>query len=74
MNETVDTPASDDWAAALHEQAAAEVTSPVARAPSAAFEQFSPSQGRTGAVNDIDMILDIPVQLTVELGRTKLAI
>lgn len=74
MNETVETPASDDWAAALHEQAAAENTSPVTRAPSAAFEQFAPTQSRTGAANDIDMILDIPVQLTVELGRTKIAI
>ena len=74
MNETVESPASDDWAAALHEQAAAENTSPVTRAPSAAFEQFAPAQGRTGAANDIDMILDIPVQLTVELGRTKIAI
>ncbi len=28
----------------------------------------------TSTRNDIDMILDIPVQMTVELGRTKLAI
>jgi flagellar motor switch protein FliN/FliY len=27
-----------------------------------------------GAVNDMDLILDIPVQLTVELGRTKIPI
>ena len=27
-----------------------------------------------GAVNDIDLILDIPVLLTVELGRTKIPI
>lgn len=31
-------------------------------------------QGASGATNDIDMILDIPVQLTVELGRTKISI
>lgn len=31
-------------------------------------------QGSSGASNDIDMILDIPVQLTVELGRTKISI
>lgn len=31
-------------------------------------------QGSGGASNDIDMILDIPVQLTVELGRTKISI
>lgn len=31
-------------------------------------------QGASGASNDIDMILDIPVLLTVELGRTKISI
>jgi flagellar motor switch protein FliN len=31
-------------------------------------------QGGSGASNDIDMILDIPIQLTVELGRTKISI
>jgi flagellar motor switch protein FliN/FliY len=31
-------------------------------------------QGAGGASNDIDMILDIPVLLTVELGRTKISI
>lgn len=31
-------------------------------------------QGGGGASNDIDMILDIPIQLTVELGRTKISI
>lgn len=38
------------------------------------FEQFSNDGVLTSARNDIDMILDIPVQLTVELGRTKLPI
>ena len=38
------------------------------------FEQFSNDGVLTGARNDIDMIMDIPVQLTVELGRTKLPI
>lgn len=64
-----DTPAAsgstDDWAAAMTEQAAIP-------APHI-FEKF----GTTGAgttQNDLDMILDIPVQLTVELGRTKMPI
>ncbi len=37
---------------------------------------FKPLSGQSasGASNDIDMILDIPVQLTVELGRTKISI
>jgi flagellar motor switch protein FliN len=68
---------ADDWAAAMAEQApagapaGAEASTQVA-AP--IFEQFSGNGGAPSAHNDIDMILDIPVQLTVELGRTKIAI
>ena len=38
------------------------------------FPDFGSSGTRSSAMNDFDMILDIPVQLTVELGRTKLSI
>lgn len=38
------------------------------------FEQFSNNNTLNNTHNDIDMILDIPVQLTVELGRTRIAI
>lgn len=38
------------------------------------FEDFGKDLGKPGALNDFDMILDIPVQITVELGRTKLSI
>ena len=67
---------ADDWASAMAEQAppappVAEASTQVA-AP--IFEQFSATGAPPGAHNDIDMILDIPVQLTVELGRTKIAI
>ncbi len=62
----------DDWSAALAEQAAAE--GPTAAAvEKAAFRDFTASSGSVQK-NDIDFILDIPVQLTVELGRTKIAI
>ncbi|WP_245727716.1 flagellar motor switch protein FliN [Nitrosovibrio tenuis] len=37
------------------------------------FEQFNGGQ-KSEIQNDIDMIMDIPVQLTVQLGRTKIAI
>jgi flagellar motor switch protein FliN/FliY len=37
------------------------------------FEQFQGTQ-KVQVQNDIDMIMDIPVQLTVQLGRTKIAI
>ena len=77
--------AEDDWAAALAEQAgtaSAPAPSPPSADPSAAGgvpavapHMFAPlassdSQGNS----DIDMIMDIPVQLSVELGRTRLTI
>jgi flagellar motor switch protein FliN/FliY len=49
-------------------------SAPAPRAPPAAFEQFSAGPAKGPGANDIDLILDIPVQLTVELGRTKIAI
>ena len=62
----------DDWSAALAEQAAAD-GSPGTPAEKASFRDFS-AASPGGQPNDIDFILDIPVQLTVELGRTKIAI
>lgn len=62
--------ATDDWAAAMAEQ---EVPpSPPVDKPHV-FEKFGAAGGAT-TPNDLDMILDIPVQLTVELGRTKMPI
>ena len=76
MTDKVETPATDDWAAAMAEQASIDspAAAPVKRAPTAAFEQFSAAGAKAPGANDIDLILDIPVQLTVELGRTKIAI
>ena len=65
--------ADNDWAAAMAEQAEAEAGTPVRRAAPPVFEQFSAAPKSAGT-HDIDLILDIPVQLTVELGRTKIAI
>lgn len=45
-----------------------------AKPASQIFEDFGASGGKPGTLNDFDMILDIPVQITVELGRTKLTI
>ena len=68
-----------EWAAALAESKAPaggnEVASEVAAesvAP-AEFTKFS-SAPVSAAGNDLNMILDIPVQLTVELGRTRIPI
>ena len=66
---------ANDWAAAMAEQATpAAEAAPMRGTPAPIFEQFSGAGARNEAPNDIDLILDIPVQLTVELGRTKIAI
>jgi flagellar motor switch protein FliN/FliY len=74
---------ADAWAAALAEssggnsggnEVASEVAQPAEQVAPAAFTNFAPTTGGTGAGNDINMILDIPVQLTVELGRTRIPI
>jgi flagellar motor switch protein FliN len=75
-----------EWAAALEEQShpdpgtsMAEVrpgaAEPMNMAP-AGFANFSGggSAPVAAAGNDINLILDIPVQLTVELGRTRIPI
>ena len=69
-DETTEQISADDWGAAMAEQTAAPVTP---EAQPHVFEQFGGTGGAT-AHNDLDMILDIPVQLTVELGRTKMPI
>ena len=66
--------ADDDWGAALAEQSQAEAAAATQQASPAMFQEFSGAGIKTGTHNDIDFILDIPVQLTVELGRTKIAI
>ena len=79
MSDTQDDQGSldDDWGAAIAEQAAAEAAALASQqqaASAAVFKDFSNKGPRPETPNDIDFILDIPVQLTVELGRTKIAI
>jgi flagellar motor switch protein FliN/FliY len=88
-NDNVDASASaaeaDPWGAALAEQAKGDdalqreiaknqdpLTAAVAE--KTIFKDLNASDIQTNTPNDIDFILDIPVQLTVELGRTKIAI
>ncbi|WP_130835324.1 flagellar motor switch protein FliN [[Erwinia] mediterraneensis] len=63
--------ADDLWAEAMNEQAATSSSS----APQSenVFRSFETSDV-TGSLQDIDLIMDIPVKLTVELGRTKMTI
>ncbi len=77
----------DDWAAALaeqqqHEAAAMEASTAAAAMPIGAagaspadiFQRFDNEPERPTGPSSIDMIMDIPVTMTVELGRTKIAI
>ena len=65
-----------EWAAALSEaqpESASELAHGGARVEPAPFANFTDSPvAATG--NDLNMVLDIPVQLTVELGRTRIPI
>ena len=64
----------DDWAAAMSEQAVAESTPQAAAQPADIFPSFGGTGAAGGMMNELDMILDIPVQITVGLGRTKITI
>jgi flagellar motor switch protein FliN/FliY len=56
------------------QEQAASTAAPAAGAQ--IFEQFTAQDQNSKAVQrtDLDMILDIPVQMVVQLGRTKIAI
>ena len=64
--------ATEDWDAAMAEQKTVTATPEVKTA--AVFGKLAPGNAANGQASDIDLILDIPVQLTVELGRTKIPI
>lgn len=72
----------DDWAAALSEQvnvestdaAKSENTEAITELSTDIFKELTQSNTDDADHTDIEFILDIPVQLTVELGRTKITI
>ncbi len=74
---------ADDWAAAMAEQAEAEAAAqPAAVAtapdpqPANVFANLSADAAglSTEASRNLELVMDIPIQLTVELGRTKMPI
>ena len=66
--------AEDDWAAAMAEQAIADTAPAASAQPAQIFPAFGVTDGKASMMNELDMILDIPVQIAVELGRTKITI
>jgi len=71
MNDTTDSndDVGDDWASAMGEQVASEQT-----AAPADFQNLQPDTMGSGMEANIDMILDIPVTVSVEIGRSKINI
>jgi flagellar motor switch protein FliN len=77
MDPSTDQAMADDWAQALEEQSSSGSGGHADGAP--AFDSMddafaSASKTSSNSGNDINMVLDIPVQLSVELGRTKVPI
>lgn len=77
--EPTPTPTEDDpWADALAEQAQAEAKDQPNTAADANASQdvFRPLSAATGPIQarDLEMVMDIPVKLSVELGRTRITI
>ncbi len=65
----------DDWAAALAEQEAHDNAPAQTVEPSQIFSAFdTASPVEMSKPGNLDMVLDIPIQLTVQLGSTKIAI
>ena len=61
----------DDWAAALEEQADAE--SSAARPRPAPLNKLD-DEGKPRTDVNLDMVLDIPVTISMEIGRTRISI
>jgi len=67
---------ADDWASAMAEQGEAEEAAPAAaQAPSDVFGSINADLGMSPELaKNLDLVMDIPVQLTVELGHTRMPI
>ncbi len=79
MSEETQSPeaeAGDDWADAMAEQAIAETEAePEQETPAAEFDNLEDTSG--GPVEDdanLEIILDIPVTISMEIGRTQISI
>lgn len=66
----------DDWAAAFAEEESTNKKISAVDVPKAHFDELVPD-GKARTVNDstnLDVILDIPVTISMEIGRTKISI
>lgn len=69
---------ADDWAMAMAEQTEAAAVAEVAKPATSASSVFGNISDEAGldreSAKNLDLVMDIPVQLTVELGRTRMPI
>lgn len=69
---------ADDWAAAMAEQASSEAETPAPAAPTAKAAVFNSLSADSPlspeAAKNLELVMDIPVQMTVELGRARMPI
>ncbi|MEJ2033490.1 MAG: flagellar motor switch protein FliN [Deltaproteobacteria bacterium] len=73
-----DEPVDDGWAEALEEQKNNEgegaETAEWGESQAADFEELSEGTGGQGGSQNLDFLLDIPLEVTVELGRSSIVI
>ena len=66
---------ADEWAAAMEQQADVGEQQPVESAQAVELEDFAESATNPAVNNpDLDVILDIPVSISMEVGRTAITI
>lgn len=69
-----DAAAEDAWAAALAEQEQEEASGGTAAAEPAPLDEFTESEPHVPREENLEVILDIPVTISMEIGRTKISI
>ena len=62
---------ADEWAAALEQQ---ERSTPLADAQQLELDEFSGAEKSVSERPDLDVMLDIPVTISMEVGRTSITI
>lgn len=74
MNDQIDSADTDDWAAALAEQDKSNKKAGIARPVALDELEEEAASGENDEETNIEAILDIPVTLSVEIGRTRVNI
>ena len=72
-NTNTATAAAEKWDENATEQGEASAM-PEVKANAPVFGKLAPGSAANGQASDIDLILDIPVEVTVQLGRAKIPI